>query len=315
MHLLRRLATVAAALPDDALHRAALGVLVALGATESRSEQSVVQLARSRSPIIAMSPEMMRALLAPGDDGPLGQMFVLLGPILAEALGPTLQTCGVGRRDKVDPRSGLRSPSQIAAWAGAFGVREFDLYVGGSDPQGVHGIPGDVPALVVGSSVNAPMSPTQRARLARELLCIVRGSGVARLRDDVTVAAVVVVACKLAEAPIKHPPYAVLAEVERALGKAMTRKTRKLLVEPCRAVASTGADARAWTRYALASQDRAAVVASADPSVVLADGPGTLAPASGEGAGPRAQELFRFVLSPGYLELRRSLGLEEVDAP
>ncbi len=33
----------------------------------------------------------------------------------------------------------------------------------------VQGIPGETPAIVVGSAVNAPLSPTSRARVAREL--------------------------------------------------------------------------------------------------------------------------------------------------
>jgi hypothetical protein len=313
--LLRRLATVTRALSDDAAHRAAVSALVALGAADERSEHSLMQFAKSRAPLIAMAPAMLRSLQAEGDHGPLSDLFVLLGPTLCEALGPTLATCGVGRRDKVDPRSGLGLRNEITAWAGAFGVREFDLYIGGSDALGVQGIPGDPPALVVGAGFNAPMAPALRGRVARELMAIVRGTGAVRLRDDITVAAVVVVACKLADVPMNHPPYAVLAEVERAIGKAIPRRTRKLLAEPCRAIAATNADARLWSRYALSSQDRAAVLASGDPSVVLVDALGPEGASTAEGAASaRAQELFRFVLSPRYLELRRALGLEEVDA-
>jgi tetratricopeptide (TPR) repeat protein len=312
----RRVATLAQALSDDALHRAALGVLVSLGAADARSEQSVVKLARSQAPRIAMSAQTMRELLAPGDQGPVADLFVLLGSTLGEALGPTLQSCGVGRRDKVDPRSGLALRNEIASWAGAFGVREFDLYIGGSDPVGVQGVAGDPPSLVVGAGINAPIAPMPRARIARELLSLVRGTTVLRSRDDVTIAAIVVVACKLSGVPIQHPPYAVLGEVERGIGKAIARRTRKLLGEPCRAIVSAGVDARAWSRRALASQDRAGVVASGDPSVVLLDALGAAGVTGAEISGSaRAQELFRYVLSPPYLEVRRLLGLEDGDEP
>jgi hypothetical protein len=112
--------------------------------------------------------------------------------------------------------------------------------------------------------------------------------------------------------PIEHPPYAVLAEVERLLGKAIARKTRKAVGDVCRAIVRTGADARAWSRRALASHDRVATIASGDAAVVLSDVLG----ASIERLGPavkgnaRAEELLRFVLSPQYMEIRRSLGLE-----
>jgi len=251
-------------------------------------------------------------MLAPGDDGPISDLFVLLGPTIAEALGPNLASCGVGRRDKIDPRSGLALRNEIAAWAGAFGIREFDLYVGGKEPLDVQGIPGEPPALVVGPSIKAPLSPVIRARVARELVVMARGTTVARSRDDVTIAAIVVAACKIAEVHIDHPPYAVLAEIERLIGKAINRKTRKAIGDSCRAVVATRAEPRAWTKRVLASHDRIAVIASGDPAVVLCEVLGVPIERLGQAVAgnPRAEELLRFVLSPSYLQLRRALELE-----
>jgi cellulose synthase operon protein C len=311
---LRRLVKVAGAQRDVPLQKAALGALLALGAGDPSAEQTFAQLSSrsERVPQVTAPAEMLRAILAPGDEGPIADLFELLGPTLAEALGPTLQACGVGRRDKVDPRSGLALRNEISTWAGAFGVREFDLYVGGSDPQAVQGIPGDPPALVVGAGVNSPLTPLARGRVARELLAMVRGTTVTRSRDETSIAAVVVAASGLAEVSIDHPAYPVLPEIERLLGKAIARKTRKLLPDVCRAIASGNADARAWHRRALASQDRTATIASGDPGVVLLDvlrvPPEKLGAAVRGNA--RAEELIHFVLSATYLELRRGLGLE-----
>jgi len=314
MTTVRRLVKIARSLSDDALHQAALGALLALGAGDAQTEGAFAQLAgkKTRAPQIAIGDAMLKSILASGDDGPLAELFALLGSTLAEALGPNLQACGVGRRDKVEPRSGLALRNEIAAWAGAFGIQEFDLYVGGKDPLAVQGIPGEPPALVVGAAVNSPLSPLTRGRIARELLAMVRGTTVVRTRDDITIAAIVIAACGQAEVRVEHPPYAVLAEVERLLGKAIARKTRKQLGDVCRAIASSGADARAWSRRALASQDRVALVASGDPSVVLAEVLGATAEKLGAAVkgNPRAEELLRFVLSPRYLEIRRALGLE-----
>ncbi len=250
----RRLVKVSRALSDDALQQAALGVLMSLGAADTPGRGHVRP---AGFPEGARAPDrdqraMLASILAPGDEGPVAELFVVLGPTLAEALGPNLQACGVGRRDKVDPRSGLALRNEIASWAGAFGVKEFDLYVGGKDPLAVQGIPGETPALVVGAGVNAPLSPATRGRVARELLAMARGTTVVRSRDDITVAAIVVAACGQAEIRVDHPPYAVLAEVERLLGKALGRKTRKLLPDICRTIVSSNADARAWSRRALA---------------------------------------------------------------
>src|SRR5262249_49731566 len=155
-------ALISRVLGDDALEQAALSVVVALGGPDGTTEQVLAQLAsrKPRIPQVALTEPLLRAILAPGDDGPIAQLFFLLGPTLAEALGPSLASLGVNpRKDKVAPASGLPLRNEIAAWAGAFGIHSFDFYVGGRDPLGVQGIPGDVPALVVGHGVNAPLAP------------------------------------------------------------------------------------------------------------------------------------------------------------
>jgi hypothetical protein len=285
-----------------------------LGASDPERAEALARLAAGAPHLaqIAISKPLLESILAPGDSGPIADLFALLGPTLADALGPNLQACGVGRRDKVDPRSGLSLRNEIASWAGAFGLAEIDVYVGGNDPLGIQGIAGDPPALVVGPSIKGPVSTLGRARVARELLAVVRGSTVVRWRDEVSISAIVVAACRLAEVPIDHPAYAVLAELERLIGKALPRRTRKAMNEVCRAVVASGVDARAWSRRAIASHDRMAALAGGDPVVVLADITG--APSdrldSAIVGNPRAEELLRYVLSQSYLDARAALGLE-----
>jgi hypothetical protein len=310
----RRLVKVSRALADDALQHAALGALVSLGGADGPGEEALAQLGakKTRVPQMAITQAELPWLLAPGDEGPVADLFVMLGATLAEALGPTLPGCGIAKRDKVDPRSGLALRAEVSAWAGAFGLHDLDLYVGGKDPLGVQGIAGEPPSLVVGSGVTTPLGPAMRARIARELFALVRGTTVLRWRDDMTVAAIVVSACHQAEVPIEHPPYAVLAEIERLLGKTIARRTRKAIADTCRAIVRTRADPRAWSARALASQDRMAAVASGDASLVLTEVLAVPAERLGQAVkgSARAEELLRFVLSPQYLELRRSLGLE-----
>jgi hypothetical protein len=267
---------------------------------------------KPRVPQVVITPQMLAQVLAPGDDGPLAELFVALGPTLAEALGPQTAALGVTKKDRVDARSGLAIRNEIAAWAGAIGVSAFDLYVGGKDPGGVQGIPGDTPAIVVGASVNAPLSPATRARVARELLAIVRGTIVTRTCDDTTISAIVVAACNIAKVRVDHPPFAVLAEVERVMSKAISGKTKRAIEPICRALVASGQDARAWAARARISQGRFATLASGDVSVVLADVFGEAGPRLGALARDdlRAHELLRFALSRPYFEMRRSLGLE-----
>jgi hypothetical protein len=134
---------------------------------------------------------------------------------------------------------------------------------------------------------------------------------VTRTRDDTTVAAIVVAACNLAEVRIDAPPYAMLSDVQRQLGKALSRRTRKVLPDLCRAVVNERSDARAWARAALASMYRMAAIAAGDVSLVLTDmlgAPLAKVPAL-VGHDERARRLIAFVLSPRYLELRGKLGM------
>ncbi len=313
--VVERLAHVAAALSDDALEHSALAVALTLGAGAGVARMRVAQLANAapRLPRTALSESMKKALLAPGDEGPLADLFMVLGPTLAEGLGPTLATSGVGKRDRVDARSGLPLRNEIAAWAGAFGVREFDLYVGGKDPTAVQGIPGEPGSIVVGPGLNSPLPIPVRARVARELFAMSRGTTIIGFRDDTAVAAVVVAASKLAEVRFESPQYAVQAEIDKLISKVISKKTKRLLPDIFRRILSSTLDARTWARAARASQDRVAALACGDVGVVLGEALG-LSPenlAAHVSGDVRAEELLRFVLSPEYLGLRRSLGLEE----
>jgi hypothetical protein len=139
-----------------------------------------------------------------------------------------------------------------------------------------------------------------------------RGTTIVRLRDETAVAAVVIAACKIAEVRIDAPNYAVQAEVDKALTKAIARRTKKLLPEICQRIAQSRADPRVWSRRAVATLDRVAALACGDVGVVLGEALGQPLDRVAEHVtgNARAEELLRFVMSPHYLELRRALGLE-----
>ncbi len=309
----RRLVRIAGALGDASLEAASAAVAVAIGGSDATVDGALGR-ARARSgramPQWALTAEHLRAICAPQDDGAIAQLFAIIAPAVAEALGPTLVALGVGKRDRVDARAGLQTRSDIAAWAGAFGISEFELYVGGRDPLGVQGVAGEVPAIVIGPNVKSPFDPMTVSRVTRELFALARGTTLMRTRDDTTVAAVTVAACRIADVPINTPPYAILAEVEKALRSAMPRKIKKMIPEACTAVAQSGVDPKAYARAALASQARMSSVACGEVALVLAD---MTPPATS--TDPRAIELAKFVLSPTFIQLRRALGLEPGGSP
>ena len=307
------LSRVAAAQRDQRLRQATLGALVALGRTEGSTQQELEKLDSrvARTPQVAIDDAAIASIGDPRDVGPLPVFFQLLGPVIAEALGPTMAGLGVTKKNRVDPRDGLPLRNEIAHWAGALGISDFDLFVGGREPYGVVGVPGTKPMLVVGSEITAPLAPHARQAVARELFGIRRGISVLRTRDAPTVASIVIGVCNIIGVPIQAPPYAMLAETQRLMGKALPRKIKKILPEFCQAVASAGADPMLWARVALSSLDRMAAIAAGDVSLVLSDVYGVPRErlASVVAEEQRARELIAFVLSDKYLELRNQLGM------
>lgn len=307
-----RLARIAARVNNAPLRQAALGALVALGegSPEVDRELGVLDQRVARVPQIAIDPRALPDLCDPEDVGPIPELVALMANTFAEALGPNLTTFGVGKKERVDPRSGLPVRNEIAAWVGALGVGDFELYVGGPDDQGVYGVGTEVPAVVVGRGVQAPLSPLHRQALARELFALKRGTTILRHRDPTDVAALIVATCRVGGYEMPSPQYAMLGEFTRVLGKEVSRKVKKVLPELAARAAGSGQDPLAWVRAATSSLDRLAAIAAGDVSWVLS---GVGQPRGQLGASMEAQDrtarLLSFVLSPTYLTLREQLGM------
>jgi cellulose synthase operon protein C len=312
---IQRLGDIARATNDSPLLQGVLGTLVSLGRDIPglSEELAALDLRVAKVPQIQIDSVALARINDPEDTGPITRLFELLGPTIGEALGPTKETLGVGRKERVDAKSGLPLRNEVAAWAGALGVGEFELYVGGSGTNRVQGAPCDgTPAIVVGAGVPSPINAAARQAIAREVFAIRRGITVVRTRDEATVASIVVAACNIVKVPIQAPAFATLGDVQRQLDKALPRKIRNgPLPDLCRELAANKPDLRNWAKAAQRSLDRMAAVAAGDVSLVLSD---VLGVPRGDleravDASERATRLLRFVLSPAYLELRGSLGM------
>jgi len=306
-----RAARIAAYLGKAPLRQAALGALIALGVTSDAVEQELLRIDQrvANVPRIAIDDGALPNLADPEDKGPISELMQVLATTICEELGPSLAAYGVTKKERVEARMGLPVRNEIAAWAGALGLGEFELYVGGRDADAVVAIASEVPAIVLGSAVTAPLSPRHRQAVARELFALRRGTTVLRHRESAEIGALVVAACRIGEVSLPSPAYAMLPEFQRALAKA-PRRVKKLLPDLARAVERSGQDPIAWTRAAVSSLDRMATIAAGDVSWVLAAGGrerGVLG--LSDEAAARARRLLAFVLSPGYLELREKLGM------
>ncbi|MBX3127474.1 MAG: tetratricopeptide repeat protein [Polyangiaceae bacterium] len=306
-----RLARIAASLDHPPLRQAALGALVALGegSPEVDRELAVLDQRVARVPQIAIDAHAIPDLCDPADRGPIADLMRVLATLLVETIGPGLEAFGVTKKQRVDPKVGLPVRNEVVAWSGALGVGDFDLYVGGHDPEGVFAVPLEKPAIILGANVRAPLAAAHRSAVARELFALKRGTTLLRHRDATDVAALIVAACSVVGVGVPSPQYAMLGEFQRVLSKE-SRKLKKLISELAPHVAHAAQDPVVWVHAATASLDRLAAIAAGDVSYVLSDTSttrGTLG-ASME-AQARAARLLAFVLSPTYLSLREMLGM------
>ncbi len=310
------LARIASTNNDAALRQAALGVLVALGHGSHDITEELLRIdARAPArPSITLDENALAEIADPDDGGPLTELFAAMAETITLALGPSLASRGVIKKDRVESRGGNPLRNAVAAWMGAVGLTgDFDLYVGGPEPHGACGIAGEQPALVLGSAVTVPLDAAARTAVAREVFALRRGITCLRPRerDDVGVACIVVAACNEAGFNVPAPPYAVYGEISRSIKKEISRKTRKQITEICQRILSSGEDGRSWAVAAQRSLDRMAAIAAGDASIVLSDlfGVPRERLANVVVDNERARRLLAFVLSPSYLELRNKLGM------
>ncbi len=309
------LARIAAAQGDLALRQAALGVLVALGKPDRGISEELAALDTKipGRPHTTLDARALAEIADPNDTGPVPRMLVVIAETVSAALGPSLESLNVTKKQRVDAKGGPPLRLAVAEWMGALGFNtEFELYVGGPDPKGVQGVVvGEVPALVIGPEVTTPLDSAARSGLAREVFALRRGIFALRRRDDDALASVVIAVCNEVEAPMQNPGFALYGEIARAVHKHISRKVKKAAHEVAAEVARSGQDPKAWAAFARQSLDRMAAIAAGDVSLVLADilGQPRTQLSSLVRENERALTLLRFVLSPGYLELRRKLGM------
>jgi cellulose synthase operon protein C len=306
-----RLAQLAAVLDDRPLRQVALGALVTVdaGTPDILNELAALDARVARAPSIVLDSDCDAALADPNDCGPISDLFKQLAPLYNETFGPSLTALGVNKKHRLDPRAGLPLRNEIAAWAGALGLGEFDVYVGGVDANDVVGVPGETPALVVGTALRAPLPPQHRQLVARELYAVRQGTSILRHRSPAEAAALIVATCRLAEVAIVAPPYAMVDEFVRLLNASIPRRTRKLLPALCRPLSASALDSTEWFAAAIASRDRVATIAAGDVSLVLGRNADLGTVDNTLSLSDRRRRMLPFIFSPAYLSLRARLGV------
>lgn len=309
---LRRLARIADGLGDIQLRQATLGALVALGHGHSANKSELMTLERRLStiPPVALDDDVLAELADPEDTGPIPRLLALVAPFIEKALGPTLSTFQVGRRQRISASAGSPLRNEVAAWVGAFQLGEFELFVSPIAGERIATLATEPLSVIIGSRVAAPLGPFQRQELARSLYAAKRGLGVLTQLEEGEIATLVVALCSLSGVRLSLPAYARQHDFERQLGRALPRKVKQQLPELVQPVFEAQASILVWVRAALASLDRAAAVAVGDASVIVSELQ-VQEPLLGSTAAlpsERTRRLLSFVLSPRFEAMRHSVG-------
>ena len=307
-----RLSRVARGLGDARLRQASLGALAALGVEPESLDAELADLDRrvARVPSIAIDEASLPELADPEDGGPIAALMRALGTTISAAIGPNLQALGVTKKERVDPRAGIPIRNEVVAWAGALGIGEIEVYVGGRNPRGLYGVATEPPSVVIGAAVTAPLSPSARQAVARELFALQRGTTVLGHREPTRRRRARRRRMQdrrrgnrrdsLCDARRVPAPASKRAATSREKGAAGARRRDRAF--PPRSAALVPRRDVEPRSYGGHRRRRRLVGLAGDAS-----SRGRPA-ASGEGQ-ERARRVLSFVLSPSYLALREKLGM------
>jgi hypothetical protein len=228
-----------------------------------------------------------------------------LASTLTAVCEPTLEALGVGALERVDPFSDDALRAAIASWANAVGLADFDLYVGGQDPEGVRPLALSLPTLVVGHSVRTPLEPKQRAAVATALFSLARGTSPLINHSPEEGAALLGAAAHVVGSPGGESIPSSSPELEARLERSMEPELRGELATLWQSLSGDEVTVAAAAAHAHALSFGA--LAAGEPSVALA----SARHLSGSPLLPAVMSaVFAFALSPEFRRLRAALGME-----
>lgn len=249
-----------------------------------------------------------KLLRAPGDRGPFGDVVAVAGDAIAAAIGDA----PAARGSPLPADDAFRR--MLSELAGEWAAPELELYPGATGRIDVE--PGAPWAVLVGSDIARKTTTTareQRFLLGRVMMRLRSRSCLAQILPAPALARWVAAAVR--SVVPAHPGEDVLA---RRLAKAMSRRARRALERPARALAKgVATNVDGWAAAAAATADRAGLVLCGDVPTALhailrtAAGEPVEGPAAAAAARtrPDALALLVFAASEEHFALRQRLRL------
>lgn len=259
-------------------------------------------------------PQLLLRYRNPNDSGRAVALLEAALPELAELAMMTPDALKLGRSERIKGAHPIRTA--LGPYLAAGGVTEFELYVGGNDPQRALVLPGDPVAVVLGRGVNVPLDEGARFSLVRSMLLTLRGCAAAIADPVELVVARVMAALAYAELPIAGGTARFEAQL-KPVAKALSRKTRRVVAELGRGIAASpeGADEVRRAVVALLSTARrgafgvsgAVQAAFADLERAEPQGASGASSPTDDGLG---RELLLFSVSDALTQLVRETGVD-----
>lgn len=305
--LLQGFAEVARSGGDGVLERAALRALRMLdGATEGPALGSPQGTS-------LRDPQLLLRYRHPQDSGRAVALLERALPELSELAMMTTDALRLGRSERV--RGANPTRSAVAPLLAAVGVTEFELYVGGADPQRALVLPGDPVSVVLGRAVAVPLDEATRFSLVRSALLSLRGCAPMVTQELDAVTNLALAAMAYAELPLAagHGRYEALV---KPVGKPTSRKTRRAVAESARALAQSPElleELGQATRAIRATARRGALAVSGAVTAAFEDLGRVLGPGVDARAALRSdagRELMLFCVSDALAQVARETGVD-----
>ncbi|MFO0610400.1 MAG: hypothetical protein U0324_44985 [Polyangiales bacterium] len=260
-------------------------------------------------------PALLLRYRHPDDNGRAVALLEAVLPDLADLSGATTDALRVGWTEKV--RGAHPTRAALGPLLRAVGCDDFELYMGGAEAGRIAAVAGDPVAVVVGAGVATPLDATARFELARRLLLALRGAAALAHDAPEAVADRALAALACADLPVAAGAARYEAHV-KAVGKALSRKTRKAIAESGRALAADPGAADELLRAAramLSTARRGALAVSGDVAAAARDlsaalGQRERSPREALAADAAGRELALYAVSDALAQVVRDLGTD-----